>query len=127
VKTNKIIFASLFIGILLTLSSGIYAQDFVKAAAAGTTKVLLDNDQVRVVQIESAPGIVTPWHSHPDYILYALTDGKLEVTDKDKPATVMNFKAGQAMYMPAVTHMVKNIGSTTFKMVLTELKSGAKK
>jgi len=127
VKTNKIFSASLFIGILMTLTSGIYAQDFVKAAAQGTTKVLLENDQVRVVQIESAPGQVTPWHSHPDYILYALTDGKLEATDKDKPATVLNLKAGQALFMPAVTHMVKNVGSTPVKLVLTELKPAAKK
>jgi len=111
----------------MTLTSGIYAQDFVKAAAQGTTKVLLENDQVRVVQIESAPGQVTPWHSHPDYILYALTDGKLEATDKDKPATVLNLKAGQALFMPAVTHMVKNVGSTPVKLVLTELKPAAKK
>jgi quercetin dioxygenase-like cupin family protein len=124
---KKIISASLFIGILLTLSSGIYAQDYVKTAAQGTTKVLLDNDQVRVVQIESAPGQVTPWHSHPDYILYALTDGKLEVTDKDKPATVLNIKAGQALFMPAVTHMTKNVGSTPVKLVLTELKPAVKK
>ena len=126
-KTNKIFSASLFIGILMTLTSGIYAQDFVKAAAQGTTKVLLENDQVRVVQIESAPGQVTPWHSHPDYILYALTDGKLESTEKGKPATVLTFKAGEALFMPAVTHQAKNVGSNTVKLVLTELKPSVKK
>lgn len=106
----------------MTLSSGIYAQDFVKVAAQGTTKVLLENDQVRVIQIETAPGGVTSWHSHPDYILYALTDGKLENTEKGKPATVLTLKAGEALFMPAVTHMAKNVGTTTVKLVLTELK-----
>ena len=113
---------SLFIVVLLTLSSAIHAQDFVKVADQGTTKVLLENDQVRVVQIETAPGGVTTWHSHPNYILYALTDGKLESTEKGKPATVLNFKAGEALFMPAVTHMAKNVGTTTVKLVLTELK-----
>ena len=121
-KTNKKISTLLFIGILLTLSSSIYAQDFVKVAAQGTTKVLLENDQVRVIQIETAPGGVTSWHSHPDYILYALTDGKLESTEKGKPATVLTLKAGEALFMPAETHMVKNVGTTTVKLVLTELK-----
>lgn len=126
-RKNKIISASLFLGILLTLSSAIYAQDFVKAAAQGTTKVLLDNDQVRMIQIETAPGEVTPWHSHPDYLLYTLTDGKLENTEKGKPATILIFKAGEAFYMPAVTHMAKNVGTTTVKLVLTELKPAIKK
>ena len=121
-KTNKKISTLLLIGILLTLSSSIYAQDFVKVAAQGTTKVLLENDQVRVIQIETAPGGVTSWHSHPDYILYALTDGKLESTEKGKPAIVLTLKAGEALFMPAETHMVKNVGTTTAKLVLTELK-----
>lgn len=117
----------MFIGILLTCSTAIYAQDFVKAAAQGTTKVLLDNDQVRVIQIETAPGGVTPWHSHPNYIMYTLTDGKLETTEKGKPATVLNLKAGEALYMPAVTHMAKNVGTNTVKLILTELKPAVKK
>jgi quercetin dioxygenase-like cupin family protein len=119
--------ASLLIGILLTFSAAIYAQDFVKIATQGTTKVLLENDQVRVIQIETAPGQVTPWHSHPDYILYALTDGKLESTEKGKPATILNIKAGEALFMPAVTHMAKNVGTTTVKLILTELKPALKK
>ena len=121
-KTIKKLSASVFVVILLTLSTGIYAQDFVKVVAKGTTKVLLDNDQVRVLQIETSPGEVTPWHSHPNHILYALNDGKLEITEKDKPAKVIEFKAGDALFMPAVTHMAKNIGTTNLKLVMTELK-----
>jgi beta-alanine degradation protein BauB len=124
--TKKII-ASLFFGMLLTLSSTLHAQDLVKVAPKGFTKVLLDNDQVRVLQIESTPGEVTPMHSHPNYILYAVTDGKLEVTDKDKPAKVIEFKAGDVMYFPATTHTAKNVGSNTSRMILTELKSSEKK
>jgi beta-alanine degradation protein BauB len=127
VRKNKIISVSLLLGILLTFSSSSYAQDFVKVAAQGTTRVLLENDQVRVIQIETAPGQVTPWHSHPNYLMYALTDGKLETTEKGKTATVLNLKAGEALFMPAVTHMAKNVGTTTVKLVLTELKPAIKK
>jgi quercetin dioxygenase-like cupin family protein len=122
VKTIKIISASLFFGILLTLSTNVYAQDPVKAASNVYKKVLLDNDQVRVLQVEFAPGGVAPWHWHPNHVIYALTGGKLEITDKDKPATVLDIKAGDTMYLPAVTHMAKNIGTTTVKLVVTELK-----
>jgi quercetin dioxygenase-like cupin family protein len=118
----KMICGSVFILILLTLSSGVYAQDIMKVGQNLNNKVLLDNDQVRVILVESVPGIATPWHSHPNHLIYALTDGKLEITDQGKKPVVYEIKAGQVLYFPAVTHMVKNIGTTTLKMILTELK-----
>ena len=122
VKTIKIISASLFFGILLTLSTNGYAQDPVKVASNVYKKVLLDNDQVRVLQVEFAPGDVAPLHQHPNHVIFALNDGKLEITDKGKPASVLDIKPGDTMYLPAVTHMAKNIGTTTVKLVVTELK-----
>ena len=118
--------ASLFFLLLLMISSGANAQDIIKVGQNLPNKVLLDNNQVRVIQIESAPGVATPWHSHPNYILYALTDGKLEIIEQGKKATILEFKAGQALFFPAVTHMAKNIGTTPVKMVLTELKPAMK-
>lgn len=118
--------ASLLLLLLLTLSSGLYAQDIMKVGTSLNNKVLLDNDQVRVIEIESAPGVVTPWHSHPNNVIYALNDGKLEITEKGKPAKVIEFKAGQALYFPAVTHMAKNVGTTSLKLIMTELKPVAK-
>jgi quercetin dioxygenase-like cupin family protein len=118
----KMICGSVFILILLTLSSGVYAQDIMKVGQNLNNKVLLDNDQVRVIQVESVPGVATPWHSHPNHFIYALTDGKLEITDQGKKPVVYDIKAGQVVYFPAVTHMAKNVGTTTLKMILTELK-----
>ncbi len=119
---------SLVFGLFLMLSGGLYAQEPMNVASNVYKKVLIDNEKVRVIEVEFAPGETAPWHSHPDHIAYALTDGKLEITDKDKPPVVAELKAGDAMYMPAVTHMAKNVGTTTFKLVVTELKhSGTKK
>jgi quercetin dioxygenase-like cupin family protein len=97
-----------------------------KAASNVYKKVLLDNDQVRVLQVEFAPGDVAPWHQHPNHVIYALTAGKLEITDKGKPANVLEIKAGDTMYLPAVTHMAKNVGTNTVKLVVTELKPSSK-
>jgi len=119
--------ASLVIGILLTLSSGLHAQDIMKVGTNLTNKVLFENDQVRVIQIESAPGVLTPWHSHPNHVIYALNDGKLEVTEKGKQPAVIEFKAGQVLYFPEVTHIVKNVGTTPLKLIMTELKPAVKK
>jgi quercetin dioxygenase-like cupin family protein len=92
------------------------------AASNVYKKVLLDNEHVRVLQVEFAPGESAAWHQHPNHVAYALTEGKLEITDKGKPANVMNIKAGDALYLDAVTHMAKNVGTTTLKLVVTELK-----
>jgi beta-alanine degradation protein BauB len=127
VKKRKMISASLFFFLLLTLSTSLSAQDPLKAAGNVYKKVLLDNAQVRVLQVEFAPGEVAAWHQHPDHVVYALTDGKLEITDKGKPASVLDIKAGDTMYLAAVTHMAKNLGTTTVKLVVTELKPPMKK
>jgi beta-alanine degradation protein BauB len=127
VKTMKMIFGSVFFLLLLALSSGVYAQDIMKVGQNLNNKVLLENDQIRVIQVESLPGVATPWHSHPNHFIYALTDGKLEITDQGKKPVVYEMKAGQVLYFPAVTHMAKNIGTTTLKMILTELKPATEK
>lgn len=126
-KTKKIISVSVFLGLLLILSTGGYAQDPVKAASNVYKNVLLDNEHVRVLQVEFAPGEVAAWHQHPDHVIYVLAGGKLEITDKGKPANTMELKAGDTIYMPAVTHMAKNVGTTTVKLVVTELKPAATK
>lgn len=123
-KTMKITSMLLLLGLFLTLSTNLYAQDPMTAAPNAYKKVLLENEKVRVMEIEIAPGDVVPWHSHPNHVIYALTGGKLEITEKGKTATVAEIKAGEAMYMPAVTHTGKNIGETSLKLIVTELKTG---
>lgn len=118
---------SLIFGLLLTLSVNVYAQDPLAVAQNVYKKVLFENELVRVLQVEFAPGEIAPWHQHPNHVVYVLTDGKLEITDKGKPANILELKAGEAMYLPAVTHMAKNVGTTPVKLVVTELKPAAKK
>lgn len=122
-KTIKqIISGMLLSGVFLLFSAVLHAQDPLKAAPNVYKKVVLDNEKVRVLEIEFAPGETAAWHQHPGHVAYALTAGKIEITDKDKAPVVAELKAGDAMYMPAVTHMAKNVGNTTIKMVVTEIK-----
>jgi beta-alanine degradation protein BauB len=123
-KTMKITSMLLLVGLFLTLNTNVYAQDPMTAAPKVYKKILLENEKVRVMEVEIAPGDVVPMHSHPDHVIYALTDGKLEITAKDKAATVAEIKAGEAMFMPAVTHTGKNIGETILKLIVTEVKQG---
>lgn len=65
-----------------------------------------------MIQIEFAPGETAAWHQHPNHVVYALIDGKPQITEKGKPANVIELNAGDAMYMPAVNHRAKIQGPT---------------
>lgn len=126
-KTIKIfLMNALFFSLFLIQSTSLYAQDPMKAASNVYKKVLLDNDKVRVMEVEFAPGAMAAWHSHPNHTIYALTNGKIQITDKGKPANTIDVKMGTAMYIPAVTHMAKNTGTTTVKLIVTEIKPAKK-
>jgi quercetin dioxygenase-like cupin family protein len=112
----------LLFGLFLMQSTGLYAQDPVKAAPNVFVKVMIDNDKVRMMEADFAPGDVAPWHHHPNYVTYVLTDGQLEITIKDKQPEIVNVNAGGYMYSPTETHMIKNVGTTPVKLLIIELK-----
>ena len=121
-KTIKMILVTLLFGLFLLQGASLYAQDPMKVSPNAYKKILLENDKVRVMEVELKPGMATPWHSHPNHVIYALSRGKIEITEKGKAATSMEIKTGTAMYMPAVTHMGKNVGTSTIKLIVTEIK-----
>ena len=121
-KTISMISKSLIFGLVLLMSTGLYAQDAVKVSPKEYKKVLLDNEKVRVIEVEYAPGVASAWHSHPAHVVYVLAGGKMEMTEKGKKAIVNELKTGETTYNPPVTHMAKNVGNTTIKLILMELK-----
>ena len=125
-KTIKLISTSLFLGAILMTSANLYAQDPVVVAPTVYKKIVLDNDKVRVIEIEIAPGQTVPTHSHPNHVAYALTDAKLQITEKGKEPVVAELKAGEALYIPAVTHTGTNIGMSTARHLITEIKHPGK-
>ena len=93
----------------LLLSRAASAQDPVKVAP-NAYQVLLENEHVRVLDVRLPAGGKSPMHSHPAYVVYALSDGKVRFTPpKGKPEEI-DIKAGQATWRPAETHAVENIG-----------------
>jgi quercetin dioxygenase-like cupin family protein len=132
IKTNKMkaikmISISMLIGLFLMMSTSMYTQDPIKVNPKVYKKILLENDNVRVLAVEFAPGQTMAWHSHPQHTIYAVTDGTLQITEKGKPATIAKMKSGDVIYIAPVTHMGKNIGKNTVKLVVTEIKPVMKK
>ena len=96
-----------------------FAQDAVKVAPANF-KVLLDNDQVRVLEYHSKKGETVASHSHPPYVVYALGDSKTKFTNADGSTRVLDVKKGQALYAGATTHSQESLTDTD--VIVVELK-----
>ncbi|MFI5056809.1 MAG: cupin domain-containing protein [Candidatus Acidiferrales bacterium] len=113
--------------LLLLITTGTaLAQDAVKVSPE-THKVLLENDQVRVLDARMKPGEKIAMHSHPANVVYFLTDGKIKITYPDGKTEVREVKAGVAAWNEGVTHAAENVGATEFHELQIELKGPAKK
>lgn len=98
------------------------AQDM--AVTAGKdAKVLLDNEKVRVLEINIAPGASTGMHSHGDNIVYFVTGGKAMQTNADGTSKERTSKPGEVMWSGPVTHDTRNTGMAATKALVIELKS----
>lgn len=97
------------------------AQDMVKVAPKNT-KVLVDNDQVRVIEVSLKPGEKLPMHSHPANVVYFVTGGKTKTTLADGKVMETEHKAGEATWSEPVTHSNENAGTMATKALVVELK-----
>jgi len=68
------------------------AQDPVKLSPA-MYKVLLDNDQVRVLEFRAKPGQSEPMHSHPAMTVYDISGGRIRLTTPDGKTEIVNYRA----------------------------------
>jgi len=109
--------------LLCFATSALLAQDVLKVAGGPQThKVVLENDQVRMLDAHLPPGSTVAMHSHPPNTVYYMTDCKLKVTAPDGKTTVAEPKAGTAVYRGETKHAVENVGTSECHLVQTELK-----
>jgi hypothetical protein len=101
------------------------AQDKAKAKSSDLppiTKVLLENDKVRVLESTFKPGDVSPSRVRNPRVSYVAKGGTLERTYPDGRKTKLERKAGTAEWLGHDTYSVKNIGKTTVVLIGTEVK-----
>jgi len=106
-----------------------FAQDAIKVDPRGY-KVLLENDQVRVLEYIGKPRLGVcgqGMHSHPDHVTIANTDSKVKVTLPDGKSFIAENKAGDVFFEPAGMHAVENIGGRETRSILVELKNAPKR
>ena len=66
-------------------------------------------------------------HSHPAYIIYALSSHKVKVTFPDGKTKEVKIKAGEALWSEGVSYAVDNIGTTEAHVLNIEFKEPPKK
>jgi quercetin dioxygenase-like cupin family protein len=91
--------------------------------ASATAKVLLDNDQVRVLEVIRPPGTVTPMHTHPTMVVYFFSPFKLKHTLPNGKVKEKDYKAGTVGWKPdGFTHASEVIGTADQHALVIEWK-----
>ena len=96
------------------------AMDPVKVEAA-FNKVLADTLNVKLHEVTLNPGDSAGMHTHPDFTLYILQGGTLKIYPKGGEPQVLELKTGMGFIFPTVTHSGKNIGTTTIKLLVSDI------
>ncbi|MGA2000444.1 MAG: hypothetical protein ABSG52_10655 [Terriglobales bacterium] len=86
-------------------------------------KVVVENDQVRVLRYRYEPGDKSKMHSHPDNVQIVLTDSHAKVYTPDGKVANSEGKAGEVRWRTAAAHSVENVGDKAFEGILVEMKT----
>ena len=105
---------------IATLPSYDPAMDPVKVEAA-FNKVLADTLNIKLHEVTLNPGDSVGMHTHPDFTLYTLQGVTLKIYPKDGEPQVLELKSGMGFIFSTVTHSGKNIGTTTIKLLVSDI------
>lgn len=122
---------------LAALADEVAASPAQKPAAAATasksddalgavgTKLLYENDRVKVWEFALAPGEMIPMHTHTmDYLFHVYEGSTLEVTFADKsPTKSFDLKEGDVRFVgKGSRHAARNVGTKPYVEVLVGMK-----
>ncbi len=109
------------IAVFVVVAATLHAQD-PAVVNAKTIRVKLENDRVRVLEATLQPGDREQPHSHPAYVFYVIEGGRVRNHAADGTTSEAELKPGDVVYRDALTHWAENIGTTTIRLVLVEMK-----
>jgi hypothetical protein len=86
------------------------------------TKILLEIDRVKIVEVRLRPGEKLEMHSHGAYVAYIMNPARVRFAFPDGTSREAEFEKGRANFSEGITHSVENIGSTEVWNLDIELK-----
>lgn len=84
-------------------------------------QTVFENDRVRLLEVRMAPGARSELHSHPNYLVYALSDGTVELADASGQGAEVEIRKGDTMWREAEEHSAVNVGPTEMRALFIEL------
>jgi len=85
-------------------------------------KVVLENDQVRVLQAKYGPHEKSVMHEHPASVAVFMNDSHVKFTLPDGTSQDTNGKAHDAIWAEAGKHLPENVGDKPLEAMVIELK-----
>lgn len=85
-------------------------------------KELLDNVQIKVMEMRLKPGARTTSDNRPNSFVYSLTDGTLVFVPPGRTSYEMSFRAGEALWLPAQATALANEGDKEIRALVVEIK-----
>jgi hypothetical protein len=110
-----------FLAAMVCASVGASAQDAVRTDG-DKYKVVLENEQVRVLEYRDVPGDKTHLHQHPEFVVVAMTPFRRQLHLPDGRTLTREFKAGDVMYSAGQSHIGENVGTSPTYVLLIEMK-----
>ena len=125
---NKKVLVAVFCAGILTGAAGtVGALAWTQSAAAATrnsSKIVLENDKVRVKEAIFMPGEKPGMHTHEfAHVGVVIDGGTLKFNYPDGKTETANLERGGAGFRPAnVTHEAVNMGKTPVRVIEVEVK-----
>ena len=94
---------------------------------AGMEHVRLENANVRVIEGVLKPGDREQMHSHPAFVTYVVEGGKIRNHFADGKVVDADLETGAVLWRDPQTHWIENIGQTTLRFLVFELKATARR
>ena len=113
---------TILMSVLALLWATAHAQDPVKTSPQNY-KVLLENDQVRVLEYRLKAGEKEPMHSHPAGVVYVLSGAKLKFSYPDGRTEERSAATGETIWRDPTTHAVENVGETEAHAIAIDVKT----
>jgi hypothetical protein len=88
------------------------------------SKVVFENDRVRVLEYKDKPGDRTTPHEHPDSVMYTRSSFRRRLYGADQQEREVEMPEGLVGWLPAQQHSGHNIGDTDTHVIFVELKEG---
>ncbi len=121
-RTKSLLLAAAASGLLALAGPGDALAQDPAVVNAKTIRVKLENSRVRVLEAVLKPDEREQLHSHPAYVVHVIAGGRIRSHGTDGKTSEYELVTGDTLYREPLTHWAENIGTTTIRLIVVELK-----